>query len=204
MMRQPNELCTTGRDISNASTFLHFRLVPERRFPDTASIDGMRRLYSFSDRPGEPLIIILAEAGQAIDAGWRQKAIPIGSLLIAFSPGFVALSHVLGARQRHRMYAESEPKLLARTIGLTGFNLCRMLEEIFDEERCRSRRTRCMFSLVFVNIDRSKAYDAIYCHLATHERCSARRLAAFAVVLPDTRLLGPFGSPNRSATMSAK
>lgn len=74
------------------------------------------------------------------------------------------------------MYAESEPKLLARTIGLTGFNLCRMLKEIFDEERCRSRRTCSMFSLLFVNIDRSVAYDDIYCHLAIHERCSARRL----------------------------
>ncbi|MBU7442308.1 hypothetical protein [Paraburkholderia fungorum] len=136
----------------------------------------LRRLTGCArDRPGEPLIIILAEAGQAIDAGWRLKAIPLGLLLIASSPGFVALSHVLGARQRHRMYAESEPKLLARTTGLTGFNLCRMLKENFDEERCRSRRTRSMFSLLFVNIDRSVAYDDIYCLLAIHERCSARR-----------------------------
>jgi hypothetical protein len=43
-------------------------------------------------------IIMLAEAGQDIDAGWRQRAITIGSLMIAFSLSFVALSHVLGAR----------------------------------------------------------------------------------------------------------
>jgi PleD family two-component response regulator len=55
------------------------------------------------------------------------------------------------------MCAESEPKLLARTDGMTGLNCCRMVGEILDEERCRTPRTRSMFSLLFVNIDWFKA-----------------------------------------------
>ncbi|PQV44202.1 diguanylate cyclase (GGDEF)-like protein [Paraburkholderia sp. BL21I4N1] len=128
----------------------------------------------------------------------------IGSLMVAFSLAFVALSFMLGAQLRRRMRAESELKLLARIDGLTGLNNRRTLGEILDQEWRRARRMRSMFSLLFVDIDRFKAYNDTYGHLAgddalaTVARCigdnirrpmdSAARYGGeeFVVVLPDT------------------
>lgn len=205
VMRQPYDASTIGRDISKASTFRQFRLAPEGSFSDTASIDGVRRLYLFRNFPDLPLIIMVAEAEQDIYAAWRERATTIGSLMLAFSLGFVALSFLLGAQLRRRMRAESELELLARTDGLTGLHNRRTLGEILDQEWRRARRTHSMFSLLFVDIDRFKAYNDTYGHqagddaLAAVARCigenirrpadSAARYGGeeFVVVLPDTR-----------------
>ncbi|MCP3715492.1 sensor domain-containing diguanylate cyclase [Paraburkholderia sp. CNPSo 3281] len=204
VMRQPYDLRTIGRNISNASTFHHFRSAPEGSFSDTASIDGVRRLYLFRNFPDLPLIIMVAEAERDIFAGWRQRALTIGSLMVAFGLGFIALAFLLGAQLRRRMRAESELQMLARTDGLTGLNNRRTLGEILDQEWRRARRTRSMFSLLFVDIDRFKAYNDAYGHqagddaLAAVARCigenirrpadSAARYGGeeFVVVLPDT------------------
>jgi diguanylate cyclase (GGDEF)-like protein len=208
IMRQPYDSRTIGRDISKASTFRQFRSAPEGSFSDTASIDGVRRLYRFRNFPDLPLIIMVAEAERDIYAAWRRRALTIGSLMVAFGLGFVVLSFLLGAQLRRRMRAESELELLARTDGLTGLNNRRTLGEILDREWRRARRTRSMFSLLFVDIDRFKAYNDTYGHqagddaLAAVARCigdnirrpadSAARYGGeeFVVVLPDTAPAG--------------
>ncbi|RKF35907.1 diguanylate cyclase [Paraburkholderia fungorum] len=204
VMRQPYNVHTIGRDISKASTFRQFRSAPEGSFSETASIDGVRRLYYFRNFPDLPLIIMVAEAERDIYTAWRQRAITIGSLMAAFALGFVVLAFLLGAQLRRRMRAESELELLAKTDGLTGLNNRRTLGEILDQEWRRARRTRSMFSLLFVDIDRFKAYNDTYGHqagddaLAAVARCigdnirrpadSAARYGGeeFVVVLPDT------------------
>ncbi|BCZ84401.1 hypothetical protein PTKU64_80760 [Paraburkholderia terrae] len=124
--------------------------------------------------------------------------------MAAFALGFVGLSFLLGGQLRRRMRAESELELLARTDGLTGLHNRRTLGEILEQEWRRARRTRSMFSLLFVDIDRFKAYNDTYGHqagddaLAAVARCirdnirrpadSAARYGGeeFVVVLPDT------------------
>ncbi|WP_087048589.1 sensor domain-containing diguanylate cyclase [Caballeronia ptereochthonis] len=204
LMRQPYDPRTIGRDIRKASTFRRFRSTSEGSFSDTASIDGVRRLYFFRNFPELPLIIMVAEAEDDIYAAWRRRALTIGSLMFVFGLGFVGLSFLLGAQFRRRMRAESELELLARTDGLTGLNNRRTLGEILDQEWRRARRTSSVFSLLFVDIDRFKAYNDTYGHqagddaLAAVARCigdcirrpadSAARYGGeeFVVVLPDT------------------
>lgn len=146
VMRQPYDVRTVGRDFSKASTFRRFSTAAEGSFPETASIDGVRRLYYFRNFPDLPLIIMVAEAEQDIYAAWRRRAITIGSLMAAFALGFVGLSFLLGAQLRRRMRAESELELLAKTDGLTGLHNRRTLGEILEQEWRRARRTRSMFS----------------------------------------------------------
>jgi diguanylate cyclase (GGDEF)-like protein len=106
------------------------------------------------------------------------------------------------------MRAESELILLARTDGLTGLNNRRTLGEILEREWRRARRTRSVFSLLFVDIDRFKAYNDTYGHQAGDDaltavaKCigenirrpmdSAARYGGeeFVVVLPDTAAEG--------------
>jgi len=208
VMRQPYDLRIIGRNISTASTFGHFVSAPEGSFSETASIDGTRRLYWFANFPHVPLIIMVAAAEQDIYAAWRRRALTIGSLMLAFGSAFVALSMLLGAQLRRRIRAESELQLLARTDGLTGLNNRRSLGEILDLEWRRTKRTSGVLSLLFLDIDRFKAYNDTYGHqagddaLAAVARCingSIRRpgdTAAryggeeFVVVLPDTPASG--------------
>lgn len=204
IMRQPYDPKVIGRDISKASTFRQFMSAQEGSFSDTSSIDGVRRQYYFRNFRHLPLTIMVAEAEPDIYAAWHRRAVTIGSLMGAFALGFVALSFVLGTQLQRRLRAESELQLLARTDSLTGLHNRRTLGEILEQEWRRARRTQSVFSLLFVDIDRFKAYNDTYGHqagddaLAAVGRCigeNIRRPAdtaaryggeEFIVVLPDT------------------
>jgi diguanylate cyclase (GGDEF)-like protein len=204
IMRQPFDPLVIGRDISKADTFRHFRAAEQGSFTETSSIDGRRRLYYFRNFPSLPLIIMVAEGEEDIYAAWRRRALIIGSSMGVLAAGFIALSFVLAAQFRRRMRAESELQLLARTDGLTGLHNRRTLGEILDQEWRRACRTRSLFSLLFVDIDRFKAFNDAYGHqagddaLAAVARCigdnirrpgdTAARYGGeeFVVVLPDT------------------
>jgi len=128
---------------------------------------------------------------------------PVFSLAM-FGAAFIAVSVMLGTQLRRRMRAESELVLLARTDGLTGLNNRRTFGEVLDREWRRARRSRSVFSLLFVDVDRFKAYNDTYGHqagddaLAAVARCigeNIRRPAdtaaryggeEFVVLLPDT------------------
>ncbi|RQR62857.1 sensor domain-containing diguanylate cyclase [Burkholderia sp. Bp9015] len=208
VMRQPYDARTIGRNISKASTFRHFQTSAEGTFLETSSIDGVRRLYYFKHLPTLPLIIMVAEAEQDIYAAWRHRAVTIGALVTIFGAAFIVLSVMLGAQLRRRMRAESELVLLARTDGLTGLNNRRSFGEVLDREWRRARRAHSVFSLLFVDVDRFKAYNDTYGHqagddaLAAVARCigeNIRRPAdtaaryggeEFVVLLPDTPQTG--------------
>ncbi|AXF23982.1 diguanylate cyclase [Burkholderia pyrrocinia] len=208
VMRQPYNVGIVGRDINKAATFRRFQTAPEGAFSETASIDGVRRLYYFKHLPKLPLIIMVAEAEQDIYAKWRQRALTIGALVVTFGAAFIVLSTVLGAQLRRRMRAESELVLLARTDGLTGLNNRRSFGEVLDREWRRARRARSVFSLLFVDVDRFKAYNDTYGHQAGDEalaavaRCIGENIRQpidtaaryggeeFVVLLPDTSQIG--------------
>ncbi|MGE8577563.1 MAG: diguanylate cyclase, partial [Burkholderia contaminans] len=98
--------------------------------------------------------------------------------------------------------------MLARTDGLTGLNNRRSFGEVLDLEWRRARRARSVFSLLFVDVDRFKAFNDTYGHqagddaLAAVARCigdNIRRPAdtaaryggeEFVVILPDTPATG--------------
>ncbi|WP_175812177.1 sensor domain-containing diguanylate cyclase [Burkholderia contaminans] len=166
VMRQPYTVGIVGRDIRHATTFRRFMTAPEGVFSDTASIDGVRRLYYFKHLPKLPLIIMVAEAEDDIYAAWRHRAATIGALVATFGAAFIALSVMLSGQLRRRMRAESELVLLARTDGLTGLNNRRSFGEVLDREWRRAQRSRSVFSLLFVDVDRFKAYNDTYGHQA--------------------------------------
>jgi len=208
LMRQPYDPKVIGRNIKAAATFRRFMSEPEGSFSEKSSIDGTSRLYWFANFPRAPLIIMAAASEEDIYAPWRRRAMKIGSLMATFGAAFVALSILLGMQLRRRMRAESELQSLVRTDGLTGLNNRRSLGEILEQEWRRAQRSQSVLSLLFVDIDRFKAYNDTYGHqagddtLATVARCiadnirrptdSAARYGGeeFIVVLPDTSALG--------------
>lgn len=204
IMRQPYDEKVIGRNIRDASTFKHFLSATEGSFSDTSVIDGVQRLYYFKNLPNLPLIIMVAEAHTDIYAVWRHRALLIATVMGALAAAFIGLSFAFGIQLRRRLRAESELAMLARTDGLTGLSNRRTLGEILDGEWRRARRTRSVFSLLFVDIDKFKVYNDTYGHQAGDDTLTAvakcigdniRRPAdsaaryggeEFIVVLPDT------------------
>ncbi|HDR9172992.1 TPA: GGDEF domain-containing protein [Burkholderia vietnamiensis] len=208
VMRHPYDVHTIGRDISKAATFRRFQTAPEGTFLEKSSIDGVHRLYYFKHLPKLPLVVMVAEAEQDIYATWRHRAVTIGALVTTFGVAFIAVSVMLGMQLRRRMRAESELVLLARTDGLTGLNNRRSFGEVLEYEWRRARRARSVFSLLFVDVDRFKAYNDTYGHqagddaLAAVARCIGENIRhpadtaaryggeEFVVLLPDTPQTG--------------
>ncbi|MBN3792198.1 sensor domain-containing diguanylate cyclase [Burkholderia sp. Ac-20353] len=203
LMRQPFDPKIIGRDISKASTFKRFMTANDGSFTDTASIDGVRRLYVFRHLNNLPLIIMVAEAESDIYAAWYNRAIPVGSAMAALALGFVALSLLLDVQLRKRHRAEAELQALARTDGLTGLDNRRMLDDTLEREWRRAARSQHVLSLLFIDVDHFKRYNDTQGHqagddaLAAVGRCIAgclRRPADYAaryggeefvVILPD-------------------
>ncbi|RQS13085.1 sensor domain-containing diguanylate cyclase [Burkholderia sp. Bp9002] len=203
LMRKPFDPKIIGRNISKASTFKRFMTAREGSFADTASIDGVRRLYVFRHLNNLPLIIMVAEAESDIYAAWYDRAIPVGSAMALLALGFVGLSLLLDVQLRKRHRAETELQALARTDGLTGLDNRRMLDVTLAREWRRAARSQHALSLLFVDIDHFKRYNDTQGHqagddaLAAVGRCLAgclRRPADYAaryggeefvVILPD-------------------
>ncbi|WP_179402821.1 sensor domain-containing diguanylate cyclase [Burkholderia guangdongensis] len=173
VMRQPYDPSIIGRDISRASTFRRFMDAPEGSFSDTASIDGVRRLYVFRHLENLPLIIMVAEAESDIYATWYDRAVPIGSVMAILAIGFVGLSLLLDVQMRKRHRAEAELQALARTDGLTGLDNRRMLDVTLVREWRRAARARHALSLLFVDIDHFKAYNDTQGHQAGDDALAA-------------------------------
>jgi diguanylate cyclase (GGDEF)-like protein len=165
-MRQPFDPGIPGRNIASASTFRHFAAAPEGYFSDTSSIDGIRRHYFFRNFPKLPFIIMVAEAEPDIFGAWRQRAIKLGSVMGLFALGLIVLAVQLSAQLRRRMRAESELRLLARTDGLTGLANRRLLDETLEQEWRRARRTHRTLAILFIDVDRFKAFNDCYGHQA--------------------------------------
>jgi diguanylate cyclase (GGDEF)-like protein len=175
----------------------------EGSFADTASIDGVRRLYVFRHLDNLPLIIMVARSEADTYAAWYDRAIPIGSAMVVLALGFVSLSLLLDVQLRKRHRAETELQALARTDGLTGLDNRRMLDVTLAREWRRAARSQHALSLLFVDVDHFKRYNDTQGHqagddaLAAVGRCIAgclRRPADYAaryggeefvVVLPD-------------------
>jgi diguanylate cyclase (GGDEF)-like protein len=173
IMRHPFDEQVIGRDISHASTYRKFIEQTEGSFSDTSTIDGVRRFYYFRNLPNLPLILMVAEAEPDIYAAWYKRAIIIGSLMAVFAGGVVLLAFLLSAQLRRRMRAESELALLARTDSLTGLHNRRTFGETLDKEWRRARRSGTVFSLLFVDLDRFKAYNDTYGHQAGDDALAA-------------------------------
>ena len=208
IMRQPYDASLIGRNIREAPTFRRFISAPEGSFNETASFDGVRRIYWFKKFPSLPLIIMVAAAESDVYAAWRMRALTIGGLMFVFSAAFVALSFNLGAQLRRRTRAEAELRLLAATDTLTGLNNRRTLNDVLDKEWSEAKRAGTTFSLLFVDLDQFKTYNDTYGHqagddaLAAAARCivqsirrprdSAARYGGeeFVVLLPGTSASG--------------
>lgn len=204
VMRWPYQAKLIGRNLNGTGPFTRMAASPSGLFADTASIDGIRRLYLFKHLQGYPLIVMVAPAEQDIYAEWNKRARHIGAALLFFGGAFIGLAVYLAISLSQRNAAVAALRMLARTDGLTGLNNRRTFDEMLTKECQRAARNRCPLSVLFIDVDHFKTFNDTYGHQTGDDVLSSvagcigsniRRPADFAaryggeefvVVLPNT------------------
>ncbi len=74
-----------GRDMADSPLFAHLSLHPTGGFEAVASVDGIRRLYSYRQVGAFPLVVGVGLSLRDIDAPWKVKATVIGGVLMTLA-----------------------------------------------------------------------------------------------------------------------
>lgn len=215
VMRSPFEIGMIGRDLSRSRVFQNVAGSPSSSFEDTASTDGVERMYVFQRVGKSPLIVIYGLSLDAIYADWRQEAWRIGLLMLALCIINIALVVFLANALKRRSEAEHQLAIMATTDGLTGLCNRRRLDEMHDIEWRRALRTQSPVALLMIDVDKFKTFNDQFGHQAgdvaliaiAHCIKSNTRRATdvsaryggeeFAVLLPETSIADAFNLAER-------
>nr|WP_137828320.1 sensor domain-containing diguanylate cyclase [Methylobacterium sp. L1A1] len=202
--RHPYLEADVGVNIAGSRTFDRFAREGGGTFVEISVRDGVQRLYTFTRVGDLPLILNVALSVQEVEAGWRAKAVVIGTVVLVLCGLTVALSLLFGRELQRRSAMQAELARLSLTDALTGLPNRRRFGEAFEAAWDGARRTGKPLSLLVVDADHFKRYNDRYGHAVGDEvlKGLARCLAAgvhrpddlvarvggeeFAVLLPDT------------------
>jgi diguanylate cyclase (GGDEF)-like protein len=210
VMRQPYSEADVGVNIAGALTFEGFLREHNGSFVETSARDGIERHYTFTRIGDLPLILNVALSTDEIEADWRVKALTIGAIVLMLCGLTIALSLLFGRELRRREVMQAELERLSLTDALTGLPNRRAFDDAFARASGGARRSGKPLSLLIVDADHFKRFNDRYGHQVGDQVLQglARCLSAsvhrphdlvcrvggeeFAVLLPDTDLVGAF------------
>ncbi len=206
--RLPDSPTNIGKNFAKTSVFHGLMAGPEGYFVDTARIDGVRRLYVYRRLAGLPLIVSVAPSLSVVYAEWWERVRWFGIFILIFTV-IKATGTLLFVRElRRRQHAEALLERMAHRDSLTGLENRGTFDEVLEREWKRARRDEKELCLLFIDIDRFKAYNDHYGHQAGDValRSVAKQIFAcvdrrgdhvaryggeeFVVVLPNTNEAG--------------
>ena len=210
IMRMPFSENVVGSNIAKGGIFRHFPKEKSGHFEQLALMDGVNRLYSFSQVGSLPLLLNVGTPTSEVYAAWNNQAtlsaLLILGLFVMTLIGWLMLRHELRLRRK----AEAALEDRANTDGLTGVANRRLFDRMLDIEWRRASRTMSPLALLMIDVDHFKAYNDRHGHQAGDLALQkiAQSIAAnsnragslcaryggeeFAVLLADTDAWGAF------------
>ena len=107
LMRVPYQLNVVGRNFGNSELFQQIRQLGKGTLTGRASVDGVRRVYTFNRIGNTPLILDVALGEAEIFAVWQSKSRIIGAALAALCLTAAALCWRLRRQFNRTMRAEA-------------------------------------------------------------------------------------------------
>jgi diguanylate cyclase (GGDEF)-like protein len=222
VMRLPLKAEDIGRPLTSAKVLELFPKARAGRYDTTAVIDGVHRLYAFSQVDDFPLLMVVGVPSDEVYAGWYRDALTMGLLMLALCGATVFSALLLHRELRRRVAAEQQLAILATTDGLTDLANRRHFDEVIEREWQRAMREKTAIAVLMIDADWFKAYNDSHGHQTGDEFLKAmggciadttRRatdLAAryggeeFAVLLPGTGIQGALEIAERIRTQVAE
>jgi diguanylate cyclase (GGDEF)-like protein len=204
IMRLPLKAEDIGRHLVSAKVLTMYPKERAGRYETVAVLDGLNRLYAFSQVDNFPLLMVVGMPTDEVYAAWRRDALIIGLLMIALCGATIFSAVLLRGELKRRVAAEQQLAILATTDSLTDLSNRRHFDEIIEREWQRAMREETSIAVLMIDADWFKAYNDTYGHQSGDEflkaiaGCIANRtrrvtdLGAryggeeFAVLLPST------------------
>jgi diguanylate cyclase (GGDEF)-like protein len=155
-----------GRRLPTAHVLKAFRVSPKGLYENVALLDGVTRLYAYSQVGDLPLLMSVGVPLDEIYAGWRSEALIAGLLMLALCGATVFSAVLLRRELRRRLAAEQKLAVLATTDSLTGLSNRRHFDAAIAREWQRAMREKAFVALLMVDADCFKVYNDAYGHQA--------------------------------------
>jgi len=166
-MRLPYAASMIGRDISSSDNFLRIKSLIQQEsgsFFARAVTDGVKRLYAFRNIPGTQLVVFVGRSEKHIFSHWTESLYALGGAMLVFTVVCMALFYILRNELKKRRRAEERLQELVSVDDLTKLLNRRALDNALGDLWSRSRRSRGIFSILFIDVDYFKFYNDTYGH----------------------------------------
>jgi diguanylate cyclase (GGDEF)-like protein len=171
LMRAPASPAALGRNISASPGYQRYRAHEQGAFLTRSALDGVPRLYAFSNLHDLPLIVTVASDVASIEARWVYKAAIITVLILCLNVLTFGLTILLHREVGRRAAAEACTReantalaALARTDGLTGLPNRRSYDEHVAMEWTRAAQLGAPLGLMIVDADHFKQFNDRFGH----------------------------------------
>jgi diguanylate cyclase (GGDEF)-like protein len=139
---------------------------PVGQFELTSTVDGVHKLFNYSQVGEFPLVVAVGQSTNDIFAQWRPQAIAIGMLIAALAASTLALVVFLDRNLKLRARAEAELAALATTDALTGLANRRSFNDALDRQWRVAARSASPLALLMIDSDHFKLYNDTFGHQA--------------------------------------
>ncbi|MGI4847429.1 MAG: sensor domain-containing diguanylate cyclase, partial [Janthinobacterium lividum] len=164
VLMYPGNNALIGKNVKTSVNFARFMRHREHAFYGYSAIDNVRRLFVFRKFAELPMVMSIAPSEQDIFLSWQRQTRYTAVFVVLLATALIALSVFLSATFKSRLRIEAELRQLSGTDSLTGLSNRRTLDQAIRDEWSRARRTNLPLSVLFIDIDRFKAYNDTYGH----------------------------------------
>lgn len=156
LMRRPYKPQDIGRSLAQGSVFPLLLGSDHGTFVHRSSVDGTLRLYSFRRIGRYPMVVVVGLGVRDIYAGWRKRAIAIGSVAAVLDLVTIMLCLMFSVQLQRRLGTERQLQKLAWFDTLTGLPNRRQVNRQARGTLAEARRQSLQFAVLFIDLDRFK------------------------------------------------
>jgi len=164
IMRLPLGKIDIGQQLVTAGSLKIFTQSRSGLFERVASLDGIERLYAYSQVGDLPLLMSVGLPLDEVYASWRSEALIASLLMFALCGATIFSATLLRRELRRRLAAEQKLAGLATTDSLTGLSNRRHFDEVIAREWQRAMRERSSIALLMIDADCFKPYNDTHGH----------------------------------------